>query len=192
MPARARMSAMATYIALLRGINVGGRRSLKMAALADLIVEAGGSAVRTYIQSGNAVFVHPSRSPAKLEQELEQRIEAASSMEVPVVLRTKAQWDEIVAGNPFPQAGPQQLHVVLLKQRLPQRAFAALDLKAFLPEEMVVGSQHLYLHLPNGMGRAKLPVALERKGPKQVVGTARNWATMLALQALAPQAVAKK
>jgi uncharacterized protein (DUF1697 family) len=173
---------MTTYVALLRAINVGGRRSLKMSDLKALIEKAGASSVTTYIQSGNVVFSHPSRSAAKLEAELEQRIESASGMEVPVVLRSAAQWGEIVAENPFPKAGPKALHVVVLKQRAPKDAFAKLDLRSFLPEEVVVGDQHLYLHLPNGMGRAKLPIALDRRGP---VGTARNWATVLALAELA-------
>lgn len=176
---------MTMYVALLRGINVGGRRSLKMDQLRDVVEDAGGEEVRTYIQSGNVVFSHPARSAAKLEAELERRIEAASGMVVPVIARSRAQWDDIVEGNPFPEAGPKQLHVVLLKQRLSPGAFAGLELEAFLPEELIVRDQHLYLHLPNGMGRAKLPIALERKGPKNGLGTARNWATVLALQELA-------
>ena len=173
---------MTIYVALLRSINVGGRRSLKMSDLKTLIEKAGGSSITTYIQSGNAVFSHASRSATALEAELERRIEAASGMDVPVVLRSAAQWGEIVARNPFPRAGDKQLHVVLLKQRAQKDAFATLDLKSYLPEEVVVGTQHLYLHLPNGMGRAKLPLALDRRGP---VGTARNWTTVLALEKLA-------
>ena len=174
---------MTTYVALLRSINVGGRRSLKMTDLKAIIEKAGGSSVTTYIQSGNAVFSHPARSVAALETELERCIESASGMDVPVVLRSAAQWGEIVAKNPFPKAGDKHLHVVLLKQRLAKDAFEGLDLQSFLPEELAACTQHLYLHLPNGMGRAKLPIALSRRGSN--VGTARNWNTVLALAKLA-------
>jgi uncharacterized protein (DUF1697 family) len=173
------------YIGLLRGINVGGRRSLKMAALREVVEASGGECVATYIQSGNVVFSHPDRSAVRLEADLERRLERASGMIVPVVLRTMTQWEAIIAGNPFPHAGPKHLHVLFLKQRVSARAFAGLDLKALLPEELAVRDQHLYLHLPNGMGRARLPLVLERQGPKDAVGTARNWATVRALQELA-------
>ena len=173
------------YIGLLRGINVGGRRSLKMASLRDIVEASGGESVATYIQSGNVVFSHPDRSAARLEAELERRLERASGMIVPVVLRTMPQWESIIAGNPFPHAGPKYLHVLFLKQRVSARAFAGLDLKALLPEELAVRDRHMYLHLPNGMGRARLPLVLERQGPKDAVGTARNWATVCALRELA-------
>ncbi|MPZ98874.1 MAG: DUF1697 domain-containing protein [Dehalococcoidia bacterium] len=176
---------MTRYIGLLRGINVGGRRSLKMTDLRDLVVEVGGTDVLTYIQSGNVVFSHPARSAPKLEAELARSIEAFSGMAVPVVLRTADEWDAIVEANPYPDAGDKQLHVLFFKEDLPADAFAALDLVAFAPEALVARNRELYLHLPNGMGRAKLPVEVERRGPKAAIGTARNWATVLKLQEMA-------
>jgi uncharacterized protein (DUF1697 family) len=178
------MPRMPKYVALLRGINVGGRRSLPMATLKKIVEQAGGRAIATYIQSGNAVFEHSGRSAAKLELDLERRIEKTTSLEVPVALRTAAEWRSIIANNPFPKAGPKALHLVVLKTKVPRGALATLDLDAFLPEEMALGQQHVYLHLPAGMGRAKLPIALERRGGKAFVGTARNWATVIALRDL--------
>lgn len=176
---------MTTYIALLRAINVGGSRSLKMVDLRALVSAAGGEAVTTYIQSGNVIFSHEARAPSKLEFDLEHRIQATFGMIVPVIVRTQREWNNLVEDNPFPDAGPKSLHVVLLKERVEKSAFSTINSKEFLPEEFVAHDRHLYLHLPNGIGRAKLPVALERKGPKAAVGTARNWATVLALKALA-------
>jgi uncharacterized protein (DUF1697 family) len=77
---------MTTFIALLRGINVGGNRQVRIADLRALFAEAGCEKVTTYIQSGNVVFTHPARSPQTLGADLERRIEAANGFDVPVIL----------------------------------------------------------------------------------------------------------
>jgi uncharacterized protein (DUF1697 family) len=173
------------YIALLRGINVGSTRSLKMSLLRQIIGDAGGAKVTTYIQSGNALFSHASRSAAKLEAELERAIEAQTGMKVPVLLRSRHEWDDVVSANPFPGVGGSLLHVLFYRDPLPRGAFDAIDLKALRPETMVARERHIYLHLPNGMGKARLPLELERRGPRGAMGTARNWNTVLKLQQLA-------
>ena len=171
---------MTRYVALLRGINIGSRR-LAMADLRRVVEGVGGEEVATYIQSGNVVLSHRLRSPRRLETELEAAIEETTGMDVPVVARTAAQWSSVVDANPFPGAGPKQLHVVFLKEPTRATAFDAIDLDALAPEELVVAGSELFLHLPNGMGRAKLPVEIERRGPRDAVGTARNWATVTRL-----------
>lgn len=171
---------MARYLALLRGINVGGR-SLKMADLRDIVAEAGGTDVATYIQSGNVVLSHSSRSTGKLADLLASAIEDASGMEVAVIVRTAPEVDSVVDANPFPDAGGTTLHVVFLAEEPPSDALDSLDLKSFAPEEVAVVGREVYLHLPDGMGRAELPKALEKLG-SPLRGTARNWNTVVKVQ----------
>jgi uncharacterized protein (DUF1697 family) len=173
---------MPRFVALLRGINVGGR-TLKMADLREVVSDAGGTDVETYIQSGNVVLSHRMRSSSKLGAHLSAAIEASTGMDVDVIVRTEGEWEEVVAANPFPDAGGTTLHVVFLADAPPPGSLDSLDLAAFAPEEAALVGRELYLHLPNGMGRAELPKVLEKRGPP-VRGTARNWNTVLKLQAM--------
>ena len=168
------------HVALLRGINVGGKHPLPMASLRATLEAAGCAEVRTYIQSGNVVLSHRARSGGRVAAEIEERIAEAAGMEVSVVVRSAAEWTQIVSANPFPAAGPTQLHVVFMKEPVSPSVAEGLDLDALAPEELVVSGRELYLHLPDGMGRAKLPVALERSRLGGT-GTSRNWRTVLAL-----------
>jgi uncharacterized protein (DUF1697 family) len=173
---------MTTWLALVRGINVGGNRKLPMADLRAVFAEAGATDVVTYIQSGNVVFEHAARAPEKLSAELAARIEAATGFAVPVMLRSARKWAEVVANNPYPGIDPTRLHVVSLASEPAPGALDGIDAPAFAPEEFTPIGRELYLHLPDGMGRAKLPPALDRA--VGVPGTARNWRTVLKLQEL--------
>jgi uncharacterized protein (DUF1697 family) len=179
---------MATsYVALLRGINVGGNRKIRMADLRDLFAEAGCADVASYIQSGNVVFTHDA-GERELTKELERRIADATGFEVPVLLRTDAELRETVAANPYGDVDPITLHVVFLQKPPSADAAKAFDASRFAPEDYRVIGREVFLHLPDGIGRAKLPPALPliRGG-----GTARNWRTVQKLAemtgALAPQ-----
>ncbi len=174
---------MTRFVALLRGINVGGR-TLKMADLRAVVEAAGGTDVATYIQSGNVVLSHPMRSPDRLAAHLAGAIEDATGMAVPVMARTATEWDAVVATNPFPDAGGTTLHVVFLDQSPDPDAFGDLDLGSFAPEECAVVGRELYLHLPNGMGRSALATELAKRRRPMAVGTSRNWNTVLTLQDL--------
>lgn len=171
-----------TSIALLRGVNVGGNRKVPMAELRALFVDAGFENVTTYIQSGNVVFAHRKRSPDALEADLEARIQAAVGFDVSVVVRTAHQWDGVVRNNPFPGVEPTKLHVAFLKSDPAPDWADAIDVAAFAPEELVLVGRDLYLHLPNGMGRAKLPPTLRAL---RTPTTARSWQTVMKLQELA-------
>jgi uncharacterized protein (DUF1697 family) len=169
---------MATsYAALLRGINVGGNRKIHMADLRDLFAEAGCGDVASYIQSGNVVFTHDA-GEAELTAELERRITDATGFEVPVMLRTDAELRDTVSANPYGDVDPITLHVVFLAQPPSATAAKAFDASRFAPEEYRVIGREVFLRLPDGIGRAKLPPALPliRGG-----GTARNWRTVLKL-----------
>jgi uncharacterized protein (DUF1697 family) len=177
-----------TYIALLRGINVGGNRKIHMADLRELFAAAGCDDVTSYIQSGNVVFTHPSTASDRLAVDLQQRIEAGTGFDVPVILRTAKAWEGVVRANPYPDAEPSALHVAFLAKTPVADAVATFDAARFAPEEFTVVGREVYLHLPDGMGRAKLPPALPLiRG----TGTARNWRTVLKLAELSADLAAR-
>jgi uncharacterized protein (DUF1697 family) len=179
---------MTTYIALLRGINVGGSRKIHMADLRDIFAAAGCEDVGSYIQSGNVVFTHAVADTEQLAAGLERRIEGETGFDVPVILRTARAWEGVVEQNPYPDAEPTALHVVFLAQPPATDAAAAFDADRFVPEKFTVVGREVYLHLPDGMGHAKLPPALPLiRG----VGTARNWRTVLKLAELSAELAAR-
>jgi uncharacterized protein (DUF1697 family) len=162
-------------VALLRGINVGGKGKLPMATVRAVFEAAGASDVVTYIQSGNVVFSHRAGSLATLERNLEDALAREAGFSVPVMLRTAAEIAAVVANNPYPNAQPKQLHVVFLAGKPSAAAVRSIDRDKYEPEEFVVAGREVYMHLPNGLGRAKLPPALAKL---QTPGTARNWQTV--------------
>jgi len=177
----------ARSIVLLRGINVGGHR-LAMSVLRSVLEATGCTEVVTYIQSGNAVVTPPSPEPGDLAAALSEAISSAAGYAVPVVLRTRDELAAVVDANPYPGTGGKNLHVVFMADEPSTAILDALDLPSFLPEECTLIGRDLYLYLPNGMGRATLPTALDKAGRSidpSAVGTARNWNTVLKLLALA-------
>ncbi len=178
------LAAVPAYVALLRGINVGGKRSLKMTLLREVLEAAGCKDVATYIQSGNAVFGHASRTEARLRQDLEARIAKAATFEVPLVLRTGPEMLGVIEDNPFPDAGDAELHVLFCAERPAAAAFAKLEAARFAPEAWALANREVYLRLPNGIGNSKLAAAITRLSPAKEA-TARNWRTIQTLVAMA-------
>ena len=174
------------YVALLRGINVGGRHLLKMATLRAVVEAAGGTKVETYIQSGNVVFGHASRGSAPLQTKLSAAIAKAAGFPVPVVLRTAAELAEVIATNPFGGAPDEQLHVMFCAAQPVATAFDKLDATAFAPECWAIGAREVYLHLPNGMGKSRLAVTVSRLAALKDA-TARNWRTVQTLAGMIAQ-----
>lgn len=166
------------YVALLRGINLGGKRKVAMADLVGCFTDGGCGDVRTYIQSGNVVFTSPVRSATKLAGALEGHIKEATGLDVPVVLRTAKEMAGVVAANPFPDAEPAKLLVGFLAAAPPAAAVQALERAVTAREGFVVHGREIYLDLPDGIGRSKAPLALD-KIPVPV--TARNWRTVTKL-----------
>ena len=166
---------MARYAALLRGVNLGSHNKVAMPALRALVEGLGHTDVATYIQSGNVVFTAGSGSAAAVASKLENAIEKEFGFDVPVVVRTKAQLATLIKGNPF--ADPSKVHVAFLSAAPKAAALKAIDRDAYAPEEFAVKGKDVYLHLPNGVGRAKLThTVLERK--LGVGATYRNWTTV--------------
>jgi len=174
-----------TYVALLRGINVGGRTKIAMADLRTLFDALDAEDVTTYLQSGNVVFRSDAAATA-LAQSVEQRIAGELGLRVTVVMRTGAQLAKIAAGNPFAGRGAdaKQLHVVFLAEKPAAARVRALDAARGEPDEFRVVGHEIYLHYPNGYGRSKITNAWFEK-ELGVAGTARNWRTVTKLAALA-------
>ena len=171
---------MPRFVALLRGVNVGGKNKLAMSELRTLVESLGYTDVRTFIQSGNVLF---STDETVVAPDLQRSIEARFGLAIAVVLRSAAELELVVGADPFPEAERARVHVGFMTARPPAEAVAALDHARFLPEEFIVSGRELYLHLPSGMARTKLPAYLGRA--LGVPTTLRNWNTVTKLLELA-------
>lgn len=179
--------AAPTHVALLRGVNVGGKNRLPMADLVTLVHEAGGRDARTFIQSGNAVFRAGARGAAGFEAKLTKAIAARFGFTVPVVLRSVEELRRVAEAHPL--AGPghdpsKQLHVGFLAAAPAADRVAGLDPSRSPPESFVVRGSEIYLLAPNGVARTKLTNAYF-DGKLGTTSTFRNWTTVQALLALA-------
>jgi len=176
------VSGERSWVALLRGINVGGRHKLAMATLRDVLAAAGASDVGTYIQSGNAVFRHPEADEGALADELAGAIGAAAGFPVPVVLRPAEQWRSLVGALPFPVDDPTRVHVAFLPAALPATAWEAIDAESLAPERFEVAGRDVYLSVTDGMARSALAQAVAKVA---VDATVRNWRTVCRLAEMA-------
>jgi len=174
------------HVALLRGINVGGKNKLPMTTLANLFTVEGATDVTTFIQSGNVVFDAPKKLADTLAGRIERRIEKELSLRVPVVLRSAVEIAAVVARNPFLAAGhdPDALHVMFLAAQPTPAQARALDPSRSPGDELALVGRDLYLRLPNGVARTKLTNAYVDKA-LATVSTVRNWRTVLKLVELA-------
>ncbi|MFD8966816.1 DUF1697 domain-containing protein [Streptomyces sp. NPDC059568] len=173
-----------TYAALLRGINVSGHRRVPMAELRELLSELGHRDVRTYLQSGNAVFTSDSDDESALAAALERAIERRFGFTVDTLVRGAAYLRAVAEECPFPAATleAKQLHATYFSAPVDAERFAGVDRNAYLPEDFRLGDRVLYLYTPNGLGRSKLAEALARPGLlKGVTATSRNWNTVVKL-----------
>ncbi len=171
------------HIALLRGINVGGKNLVPMSELRDLGATLGLTAVRTLLQSGNLVFQSPKRSAAALERLLEAETAKRFGFAVDYFVRTGAELQAVIAGNPFPEAAerdPSHLVVMFHKEAPREENVAALRAAIRGRETVRAHGKHLFVVYPDGIGTSKLTGALIEKqlGSR---GTARNWNTILKL-----------
>jgi uncharacterized protein (DUF1697 family) len=171
-----------TYLALLRGINVGGKNKLPMKDLADLFGQAGCRDVRTFIQSGNVIFrADPELSPA-LPGVITTGIAERFGLRVPVMLRTTEQLVHVVHSNPFIEEGADHntLHVVFLADQPANQMIEKLDPDRSPPDIYIVRDREIYLRLPNGAGNSKLTNAYF-DSKLATISTGRNWRTVTAL-----------
>ena len=175
---------MTLFIALLRGINVGGHNVIKMAALRELLESLGLNNVKTYIQSGNVLF-ESEESADKLSQRIEEGIKGAFKLSIPVVLRTSLELDGIIQNCPFPTdnlAEGESVQISFLKEELTKEGIDTLySFKSEIDEYHLEGKD-IYLYFRQSIRDSKLALHLQKIG---VPGTVRNWKTVMKLDSLA-------
>lgn len=169
------------YVALLRGVNVGGRNKLPMADLRDIFSAAGCSAVRTYIQSGNVVFQAGQDLAERAPEIVTESIRRQFGYETVVVVRSREELRQVAASNPFDTSGdPRFLQVAFLADTPDAEAVSRLDPRRSPPDAFAVQGRHVYLHYPNGVARSKLTNEY-LAAQLQTASTMRNWRTVLTL-----------
>lgn len=168
---------MTRYVALLRGVNVGGKNVLPMAELRAIFAGAGCVEVVTCIQSGNVVFGASGECVAGLPAAMEGAIADRFGIRSPVVLRSAEEMRGVLAGNPFAGAPEETLHVYFLRDWPSAAAVKGLDPERSTGDSFAVKGREIYLYLPAGMARTKLTnVYFDRA--LGTVCTARNWKTV--------------
>ena len=168
------------YVALLRGINVGGKNRVPMKQLTEIFLDCGCADVVTYIQSGNVIFRGPKAGQERLPARVQAEIASRLGHRVPVILRSAAEMREAVRSNPFLEREDGRLHVYFLEHKPSEAAIRSLDPERSPGDSFRVAGREIYLLLPNGMGRTKLTNAYfdSKLG---TTSTARNWATTVRL-----------
>jgi uncharacterized protein (DUF1697 family) len=177
---------MATYVALLRAVNVAGK-SLAMSALRDYAAALGLADPRTLLQSGNLIFRSTGRKPAELEKLLEREAEKRLGVATDFLVRSERELSAIIADNPFATAArrdPARLLVMFLKHEPAADAIAALRKAIVGRESIAAEARQLYIIYPDGIGRSKLTTRLIEKR-LATRGTGRNWNTLVKLAAAA-------
>jgi uncharacterized protein (DUF1697 family) len=176
---------MTTHVALLRAINLAGKNVVNMANLRSLFEELGFSQAQSLLQSGNVVFDGRARKPAELERVLEQATAKRLGVQTDYFVRTSKEWSQIVATNPFRREAkedPGHLLVVCLKKAPAAADVRALQAAILGRESVRAEGRQAYIVYPDGVGRSKLTATVieSKLGTR---GTARNWNTVLKLEA---------
>ena len=181
---RGMLAGMATWIVLLRGVNVGGRNRLAMAALRELLAEVGFENVRTYIQSGNIVVDSAGGDRDSVARSIRDAIEERFGFAPHTFVLDVDAFDAAIAANPFSgdNEDPKAVHFFFLAQPDPSADLGGLAELATQGEEFLLTEGVLYLHTPNGFGRSKLVERLHRFIDAEM--TARNYRSVMAVRAL--------
>ena len=169
---------MASFVGLLRAINVGGAGKLPMSDLKALCEELGFTEVRTYIASGNVVFASR-KSESAIKRDLEKALAAYAGKAVGVMVRSAAEMAALAAGNPFPKLAPNRTMAIFLDERSPKDAVATV--RGQKDEKIGLGKREIYVHYGEGMGTSKLVI------PAAKSGTARNMNTVAVLAKMAAE-----
>lgn len=176
---------MKTHIALIRGINVGGHNRLPMTELTGILDALGASRIKTYIQSGNAVFQGVDDDPIRFAETLAEAILRRRGFKPWVLILDAETLARAIAANPYPEAesDPTSLHLGFLAARPENPDLAKMAGLGTASERFHLGDRVFYLHTPEGVGRSKLAA-----GAEKLLGapmTLRNWSTVRKLEALA-------
>ncbi|MBW3519321.1 DUF1697 domain-containing protein [Flavobacterium sp. NKUCC04_CG] len=178
---------MTTYISILRGINVGSHKRIKMIALRKLYDELGYKNIQIYIQSGNIVFQCQEQPQQLIEKQIEQQIQREFGFEVPVIVMDTLTLANIIENNPFSsESNPTLLHVTLLASTPEQKNLDKLNLQNYLPDQYLISNQAIYLYCLTGYGKTKLTTNFF-ENILQVKASTRNWKTLLHLSKMAKE-----
>jgi len=179
---------MKIYIALLRGINVGGKNLLPMKELVAMLGDLRAQNVKTYIQSGNVVFVWKDKNTSKLANQITAEIKKRRGFDPHVLLLALEDFERVIQQNPFPaeaEADPRALHAGFLASAPERPDLKALESLKSESERFRLVGKVFYLHAPEGVGRSKLAAKAERL--LGVPMTDRNWRTVLTLWKMAQE-----
>jgi uncharacterized protein (DUF1697 family) len=176
---------MRTFIALFRGINVGGKNILPMKDLVGILESLGYEKIKTYIQSGNVVFHLKGNKTKKIAEEIGSRILESHGFKPKVHLLTIEELKEAVENNPFKTMEGKSLHFFFLASTPAKPDLDALAKLKSSSEEFKLGKNVFYLHAPDGIGRSKLAAKVEKA--LGVPATARNWNTVSKLMVMVHQ-----
>jgi uncharacterized protein (DUF1697 family) len=177
---------MPLQLALLRAVNVGGRKPVRMTELCDLMVELGFADVRSLLQTGNLVFRSSAQTGAELEDFLEAEAAKRHNLQTDFFVRTEKEWKKIITNNPYREEAkrdPSHLIVMFLKRTPSVKEAEQVQAAITGPEIVSVDGRQVYIVYPAGIGRSRVTNAyLEKKLGTR--GTARNWNTVLKLEAI--------
>lgn len=179
---------MKTYVALLRGINVGGKNLLPMKELAAILGDLGAQKVKTYIQSGNAVFACKDKDTSKVANQITAEIKKRRGFDPHVLLLELKDFERVIQQNPFTaeaKANPRALHAGFLAAAPKSPDLKTLESLKSNSERFHLIGKVFYLHAPEGVGRSKLAAKSERL--LGVPMTDRNWRTVLTLWNMAQE-----
>ncbi len=178
---------MTNYIAILRGINVGGNRKLLMADLKTICKGLGFQNIKTYIQSGNVIFHIEEQEHNKLATTLEMAIKKNHGFDVPVVVRTLAELKKIQDQNPFlknADTSIDELHLTFLSEDPSTENLKKIETYNYTPDEFKIIGHNAFIKIPGKYHKSKLTNSFFEK-KLQVKATTRNWKTVLKLMELA-------
>jgi uncharacterized protein (DUF1697 family) len=176
---------MKSFIALFRGINVGGTGILPMKHLVGILESLGLQQVRTYVQSGNAVFRSAEADPSRISGRIRTEISNQFGFEPQVLLLEPAEIQKALQSNPFPEAEsePKTLHLSFLASEPEKPDLEAMERVRTGSERFSLKGRVFYLHAPDGIGRSKLAANIEKL--LGVAATSRNWRTVTKIMELA-------
>lgn len=174
---------MQTYIALLRGINVGGHKKVRMAELRELLTKSGLENVKTYIQSGNVIFQSSNKNSKDLEDTIQNSILKHFGFNVPVLVKTRDELTTVFNNSPFDEDKKVESYFVLLSEIPDKELVAEVSQKTYPDDAYEIINNCIYLFCAKGYGRAKFNLSYFEK-KLNVNATARNYKTMVKLLSL--------
>ncbi|MGB5419666.1 DUF1697 domain-containing protein [Algibacter sp.] len=177
---------MKTYIALLRGINVGGHKTIPMAELRELLAKEGLVNVQTYIQSGNVIFQALENNKSNLEAVIHKAINSYFGFDVPVLVKTHNDIKSILNSCPFSEKKKESSYFMMLNETPKKELVDEISQQTFPNEEFVIDKNAIFIFYALGAGKAKLGVNWFEKKLK-ISATARNYKTMLKLLSLSSE-----